>query len=66
MSSSKTGRKIRALRRKLRLSAGEVAFRAGLTPNHIYVLERGEKIARQDTMQRIAHVLNSTVEQLTG
>jgi transcriptional regulator with XRE-family HTH domain len=66
MSGSCIGERIRAARRRLGLTAGGLAERAKLTPNHVYVIERGEMLPKEDTLKRIARVLKQTVEQLSS
>lgn len=51
------GRHLRQVRRHRGLSAADLASRAGLTTRAINYLERGERMARLDTLLALAKAL---------
>jgi transcriptional regulator with XRE-family HTH domain len=60
------GENIRAARQKVGMTADQLAARAKVTTNHMYVIERGDKEPRLDTLKRIARALKRTLDQLTA
>lgn len=59
------GERIRTVRRRRRMSAGELAAASGITANHVYVIERGEKSPLPETLDRIAAALHVPLRVLT-
>jgi len=60
----KLGRTIRKLREEASLSQATLAEKAGLQPNYVGEVERGEKLASIETVVRIAQGLGITGERL--
>jgi transcriptional regulator with XRE-family HTH domain len=60
------GRQIRERRQRARYSQLALAERANLSLNHIGLLERGERLPRLETLQRVARALQADVGELVG
>lgn len=58
------GARIRAKRKAKGMRVEELAFRAGLSFEHMHALERGEHKPRDYTLRRVARALGMTVESL--
>ena len=58
------GAKIRELRKNMGISQEELGFRAGIHPNYVGSVERGERNIAVDNTHRIAKALGVTVEEL--
>ena len=58
------GRNFRRERERLGLSTEEVSFLSGVSRNHIGLIERGEKIPRLDTAERISKALNKELYEM--
>lgn len=64
--SVRVGRRIRALRRAQGLSQAELAAMAGCHTAYVGQLERGEKNATLDSLDRIARALRTDLADLIG
>lgn len=60
------GRRIRAFRKLKRLKQAELAKRIGLSTTSLGRIERDEKIASDEQLQKIAQTLNIDVNELKG
>ncbi|WP_297426052.1 helix-turn-helix transcriptional regulator [Clostridium sp.] len=58
------GERIRNLRKEHGLSQEELAYRASLHPTYIGQLERGEKNATIESIEKVTVALNITLEDL--
>lgn len=58
------GDKIRSLRKERGLSQESLALKAGLNTSYMGQLERGEKSATIDSLEKIANALNVPIEEL--
>jgi transcriptional regulator with XRE-family HTH domain len=65
MKNSDLGKKIKDLRNRKGLSQEQLAEVAQLSLRTVQRIENGETEARGDTLQRLAHALNITPEELT-
>jgi transcriptional regulator with XRE-family HTH domain len=60
------GARIRAHRARRAWSVAQLAVQAGISSDHLYTLERGEHVAQQRTLSRIAEALHEPLATLTG
>jgi transcriptional regulator with XRE-family HTH domain len=58
------GKRIRAKRKAKGMKVEELAYRAGISFEHMHALERGEHKPRDYTLRRVARALGVTVESL--
>lgn len=58
------GERIRSFRKEKNLSQEELAYRASIHPTYVGQLERGEKNATLDSMEKITTALEITLEEL--
>lgn len=58
------GDRIRTIRNELDLSQEELAEKANINPTHLGRLERGEKSATLDSLEKVVGALNITFEDL--
>lgn len=58
------GRRIRQLRQKMNLSQHKLALKAGLDPSFLSLIERGQKAATVNTIEKIAGALDITYIEL--
>ena len=58
------GQNLLAIRRRVGLSQEQLSFRAGLHRTEIGMLERGVRVARIDTLIKLAGGLGTTPEEL--
>jgi len=65
MKNSDLGKKVKDLRSRKGLSQEQLAELAQLSLRTVQRIENGETEARGDTLQRLAHALNVTPEELT-
>lgn len=59
-----TGKRIRSLRKEQKISQEELAFRANLHPTYIGQVERGEKNATLESIEKITSALNISFDTL--
>lgn len=64
--ASDIGRRVAARRRRLGLSRGEVAARAGCAPSYLTYLEESLPTPGIEFLVRLANALETTVQELTG
>ncbi len=57
MNTEKLGKNIQKARKDIGLTQAEVAHKAGINVNYYAVIERGEKKATLDTLEKIFKVL---------
>jgi len=57
-------RKIRLLRLKRELSIEKLALLAGISTDHLGKIERGLKVPKLDTLEKIASALNTSILHL--
>jgi transcriptional regulator with XRE-family HTH domain len=62
--SARFGARVRTLRTARDLSQFDLAAAVGLSPNHLGVLERGEKMPTLETAEALAKALNLSVAEL--
>ncbi|WP_019912440.1 helix-turn-helix domain-containing protein [Paenibacillus sp. HW567] len=62
--STLVGEKIRMIRQQKGFSQESLAFKAGLTPSYVGQVERGQKSATIDTLEKIAVSLDVTLEEI--
>ena len=62
--SQRIGRQIRERREGARFSQLALAERANLSLNHISLIERGQRLPRLETLQRVARALGADVGEL--
>lgn len=55
---------LRKIRDKKKVSATELAYKAGVTERYIFFLEKGERNPSSDLSIRIAKILNCPVEEI--
>lgn len=60
------GERIRELRRSRKMSATKLAGKADMTADHLFALERGEHVAFERTLRRLARALGVKLHDLTG
>ncbi|MRG86883.1 helix-turn-helix domain-containing protein [Salinibacillus xinjiangensis] len=60
------GDRIRLLRKKAGLSQEELGHRAGLHPTYIGQLERGEKNATLESIDKVANALRVSLDAIVG
>lgn len=60
------GERIRTLRKKMRMTATELARRVKTSPSHISEIERGEKTPSLNLLVKIAKELQTSIDYLTG
>lgn len=58
------GRRIRSLRKSKEMSQEELAFKAGLSPAHLGLIERAQKKPTLETIGRLADALDVPVVEL--
>lgn len=58
------GKRIRAVRKRMRLTQEQLGERAGITPDYVGRVERGRGAVTLETLQRIASALNVPLRQL--
>lgn len=58
------GDRIRIIRNDMGLSLEELAGRAEINPTHLGRIERGEKIPKLDSLEKIVNALGITFEEL--
>lgn len=62
--SIRFGARVRAARSARGFSQADLATRVGLSPNHLGVLERGEKVPTLETVEAVAKALGVTAAEL--
>lgn len=63
---ARLGNRIRARRELLGLSQAQLAEAAGVTPNYVGVLERGEKLPALETLEAFGEALGTSIGELLG
>ena len=66
MEASQVGRRIRAFRKLKRIQQTELAKAIAISTTVLGRIERGEKLADEMTMTKIANVLQIEIEELIG
>lgn len=63
-SKRRFGDRIKSIRLQLKLSQEEMAFRCGITAAQVGYIERGERTATLETVEKLAAGLNMTSSEL--
>ena len=63
-SKQRFGNRIKSIRLQLNLSQEEMAFRCGITAAQVGYIERGERTATLETVEKLAAGLNMTSSEL--
>jgi transcriptional regulator with XRE-family HTH domain len=58
-----TARRLKAARERTPYNRREIAERAGISENHYYQIERGEKNPTTSTLRKLLKALDTTAEQ---
>ncbi|HSD98608.1 MAG TPA: helix-turn-helix transcriptional regulator [Patescibacteria group bacterium] len=62
----KTGKSLKELRQKMKLTQVELAEKAGLHPNYYARLERGEEKPSIDTVKKLSKILKVSSSEILG
>lgn len=62
----KSGKSLKELRQKMKLTQVELAEKAGLHPNYYARLERGEEKPSIDTVKKLSKILKVSSSEILG